>query len=89
MGNRALVEEAIKQEMGESKESTVEHTCGCPFCVVTEVNGQQSARECLPFYFMNAHTCGCDCLGGHEQTAKNAKEAYEKSQDVAPGSVAA
>jgi len=88
MGNRSLVEDAIKKEMGE--DTKVEHTFACPFTVVSEIDGKQGTRECLPMYFNNCHNCGCDCMGGHDQTAKNAAEiAAPAATDEAPGSASA
>ena len=73
LGNKKLLEPAIKKEMGE--DTKVVHAVGAPFTVVSAVDGKMSKRECLPMYFNNCHNCGCDCMAGHETTAKNAAAA--------------
>ena len=72
MGNRFLLEGAIKEAMGA--ETKVEHRCGTPLHVWSEVNGKKGKVECLPGYFNCPSCCSpmC-CQASINVTANNAK----------------
>jgi hypothetical protein len=48
MGNRFLIEDALKEEFGA--DTKVVHKCGMPFTVASSIDGKRGKRECLPAY---------------------------------------
>lgn len=53
-GNRIPVAEAICEKLPGA---IVEHKCGAPFTVRSEVDGKKSATECLPLYALVPACC--------------------------------
>ena len=53
-GNRIPVAEAIREKLPGA---IVEHKCGAPFTVRSEVDGKKSATECLPLYALVPACC--------------------------------
>mmetsp|Transcript_2612 Transcript_2612/g.5726 ORF Transcript_2612/g.5726 Transcript_2612/m.5726 type:complete len:89 (-) Transcript_2612:250-516(-) len=73
MGNRFLIEDALKEEFGA--DTKVVHKCGMPFTVASSIDGKRAKRECLPAYFNVPLPCSrVLCNAAAKKTAQNAKD---------------
>ena len=55
-------------------EYTVQHKCGMPFMIVSEIDGKAGKSECVPMYYNCPAPCSkMMCKGAIDATADNAK----------------